>query len=496
MVWNRNEADKRIRKHLTTVPELDLNISLSEHFERVQKDRAAAKAIGRGSNGHALLVRCVHLYGVLLDFDDLVSDNGVETEATHARVLTFLNAHFRVWDAIVDSEGATRVDYHGPRLHAIVTQPAADEPDRIAQAVALAHKLTLAAHRVGAEYGFPSRIRFGVDTGNCLAMSTGRDHEQDILYLGSPANHAAKLAEAESTEGIFLSDNAKLKLGEGDLRKTDQGTFELSEDYIQQVANRYRFESLDRATEAVAADMENDPQFNFFRPMPPLFKLKFADLMPSHSARIGASSLFADIDGFTAYVDNAINHGEAGVREAVKNIHVLREELNDVLQRDFGGKRVRFVGDCIQGLLAEGDAEDSPTQSVTSACMCASGMRSSFSLAQEIVGGMDELDLAVGVEYGQVPVTRIGKRGAESIRSAAGAAVIASERCQKTLEGGGIVLGANALRWATSVVKENFQNYENILSYSAAADLLEMADSPVASTVQITREARPHSELP
>jgi len=32
------------------------------------------------------------------------------------------------------------------------------------------------------------------DHGSCLAMSTGRSHDKDTLFLGRPANHAAKLA--------------------------------------------------------------------------------------------------------------------------------------------------------------------------------------------------------------------------------------------------------------------------------------------------------------
>ena len=53
------------------------------------------------------------------------------------------------------------------------------------------------------------------------------------------------------------------------------------------------------------------------------------------------ASLFADIDGYTLFVDNAIRQGQEAIKTAVVGIHVIREELNDVLKADCEGKRVR-----------------------------------------------------------------------------------------------------------------------------------------------------------
>jgi len=494
MAWDTQRSETRIQEYLKTVPSIEGNITLAQHRALLREDIAKASIQDEFPRGRALLVSGVHLYGVLLDFDDLVVDGDEETESSHARVLRFLNAHFRVWDAIVDDDAAMRVDYHGPRLHAVVTEPIGDEAGQIARAVALAEKLSEAAKRVGDSYEFPSRIRFGIDAGMCLGMSTGRSIERDVLFLGSPANHAAKLAEAEAVDGIFLTDNAQAKLASGSLQKTELGTMELSESFRATARQNFQFSSVEKATATVVEDAGRDPKFNFFRPIPPLYDLKFKDLKPSRSARIESASLFADIHGFTAYIDQAIVDGEQAIRDAVSCIHVLREELNSVLQDDFNGKRVRFIGDCIQGLLAEGRTQDSPSASVKQSCLCASGMRSSFLLSQQILGSIDQLDLAIGIEYGPVPITRIGKQGAESIRCAAGRAVIQSERYQRQIAEGGINIGPVARRWAPANVSESYQDFGKILTYSSAVDLLEMPDSPVAARVHVNRDARPHSE--
>jgi class 3 adenylate cyclase len=158
----------------------------------------------------AFVVEGAHLYGQLLDFDDLVTEHGQETEAAHRRLLRFLNIHYRVWDSLVDGDDGDRIDYHGARLHAVIASPIGDPAAQIERAVALARKLTEAARKVGGSHGFPSRIRFGIDHGKCLAMTTGRGaHEKDTLFLGRPANHAAKLVASGAEQGIFLTETVQ-----------------------------------------------------------------------------------------------------------------------------------------------------------------------------------------------------------------------------------------------------------------------------------------------
>src|ERR1700686_4356714 len=227
MSWNADRAKSRIREHLKTVPAVDRNVALDS--------AAVAKRglLSRMPLSDAFVVEGAHLYGELLDFEDLVAEQGRETEASHRRLLGFLNVHYRVWDSIVDGDDGDRVDYHGARLHAVITSPVGDPAAQIEQAVALARKLTEAAQKVGLAHGFPSRIRFGIDHGKCLAMTTGRGtHERDTLFLGRPANHAAKLVASGSEQGIFLTETAEKRVAAGAVRK-HAGTATLDEAYVQ-----------------------------------------------------------------------------------------------------------------------------------------------------------------------------------------------------------------------------------------------------------------------
>lgn len=490
MAWDASRARKRIKNFIESAPEVEEGISLAAHFRLVTEAAALAKAQGSFPRGRAVLVKGVHVYGQLLDFDNVVADGGRETEASHRDVLRFLNLHYRVWDAVVEDNGADRVDYHGPRLHAIITEPEKNPAEQLKKAIALAAQLADAAKHVCAAYGMPGRIRFGIDYGSCLAMSTGRAYEKDTLFLGSAANHAAKLAASEEREGIFLTPNAQRILDIGD-RGVSGDAVQLDKMRVAEAVKTYHFSALEQASQRLIEEADNEPIFRFHRSAPPLSNLNFEDLTPAKSVRMGMASLFADIDGFTSYVDHAIAEGSAAIEGVVVALHVLREELNSVLKDDFGGKRVRFIGDCIQGLIAAGDAEDDPVEAVKDAVLCAAGMRSSFDLCQEILSGIDELDLAIGIEFGPVPLTRLGLRGEDSVRCAAGRAVVQSEREQQAIDGGGIRLGSVALGFSGEPVRR-LGNSKRIASFADAADILGDESSPLVKIIREDPSARPY----
>jgi class 3 adenylate cyclase len=264
------------------------------------------------------------------------------------------------------------------------------------------------------------------------------------------------------------------------------------ERFILESSKRHSFSRIEEATRRLIAEAKEPRLFVFHRATPPMSDIKFSQLSPAYSIRMGMASLFADVHGFTAFVDAAINSDSNGIKRAVTAIHVVREELNDVLGKDSQGKRVRFIGDCIHGVLAEERLKDDPAATIDAAVMCAAGMRDSFSLCQKILGGIDELDLAIGIEYGSVPLTRIGLRGDDSVRCAAGCAVVVSERVQQSLDGGGLVLGPTAKERANPPARKLFASGTKLLGYDATADLLGSSASPAIAILRENPSARPH----
>ncbi len=492
MSWNEARSRKRIQEHQKTVPEFDDKITLAKYTGVVVEARKKG-LMDTLSARRAFVVEGAHVYGQLLDFDAIAADShGDETEHSHRELLQFLDLFYRLWDGIAEATASDRVDYHGARMHAVVTQPENDPAGQVERAYALATQLAEASRRIAAAAGFNARIRFGIDQGRCLAMTTGRAHEKDTLFLGSPANHAAKKVAESDEEGIFFVDGLRERLTNSQLTKSATGRVQLNEQAAKRALEIYKFPRLETATTRLIAEATRRPDFQFYRPTPPLADLKFRDLSPSKTARMEMTSLFADIDGFTSFVDQAIRTGSNSIKTAATAIHVIREELNNVLQDDFGGKRVRFIGDCIQGVISAGLRSDDNTESVRQTALCASGMQSSFTLCQSILGGLDGIGLAIGIEHGPTPLTRLGQSGDESVRCASSRAVVVSERIQQSIAGSGVKLGPNAEAYADAPVRKYFREAATIIGFNAAADLLGSPSSPAVVTVREDRTARPY----
>ncbi len=143
------------------------------------------------------------------------------------------------------------------------------------------------------------------------------------------------------------------------------------------------------------------------------------------------------------YVECHLSGSRIG--DAVKALYVVRQELQNVVEDDFGGRKVRFIGDCIHGLIAEGSSsETDATKTVSTTLACAGGLRSSFDICKTELNGIDELGLTIGIEFGPTPVTRIGIRGVRSVRSASSIATATSEKVQRSCDNEQTRLGPKA----------------------------------------------------
>ena len=208
-------------------------------------------------------------------------------------------------------------------------------------------------------------------------------------------------------------------------------------------------------------DLENNPigSFEFKGHTPPFSTLDIEELSSKNSRRQDAASIYADLDGFTAYVARNISADDTA-KHVVRTLHVLRSELDAVLHEDFAGRKVRFIGDCVHGLLVEGTAQTTDDkETVSNLALCAGGMRSSFDLAVAKLknNGSDVsgLGLAIGFEYGPMNVTRLGMKG-DLIRCSASRGVISAEREQSRCSGKETAIGPKAYNAGTDGIKVMF----------------------------------------
>ncbi len=516
MSWEAKRSQERIRDLMNKVPtvttetfsESYLPQFLAEQTAAMQRGFPRLKPLVNLPQSKAVIIDAVHLYATLTNYDEYRLDEGKETERSHAKALNFLHLHYGACDRAIERHGAHRVDFHGPRVHIVVAEPAGREfaKERVVRALALAKEIeqlsNLASNEI-AEGHYPARFRIGIDSGVCVAINGGRGIEQEPLFLGCPANYAAKLAEG-TQPGIYVSDNVRAlfsidKLGLTDLERhhvlagndirtmllnsseTLQKIYAEADTDARQLLNEWRTEI--RTHEAATGGAS---RFRFHHHRPPLSTIEYGDLSPGNSIRMPLASIFADIDGYTRYIDQSVDNGTVG--EAVRALHVMRGELNNVLKQDFRGRKVRFIGDCIHGIIAQGDAVSTDSKATVEAALrCAGGMRSSFKLCQALLPTTSALGLAIGIEMGPTPVSRIGIRGDRSVRLASSIATMRSAVLQRECDGTQTALGPWARAAASRDIQQMFaQDYIiGNFDYPQAA-MLGMETKSVPASVSST----------
>ena len=428
----------------------------------------------------AYRVHAAHVYADIVNLDDMLNVTDVEGETCHKRTLRFLNLHYRAAYRAIRGADAKRVDFHNQRLHAIVAKPYGEESEamRVHRAVALAQLLIDVLAQTGDddEHIPNAKVRVGIDTGEALAVNNGRNGHREPLFLGDPANHAAKLSAAGTATGIYLTNPARAAIG---LDEVDTpATTRLTADEIKS--------SQDEAALAITAesvvndwrkDLEANPigAFEFSRPTPPLKSLDITALTPANSRRFEGVSTYADLDNFTQYVSDNIDDNPEDV---VRVLHVLRAELDRVLTSDFEGRKIRFIGDCLHGLSFEGTSRTTDDEeSVSTAVLCAGALRSSFNLAIEMLEdeGIDvsNLGLQIGFEFGPMTVTRLGMQS-DRVRSSVSRGVRRSEAEQGRCGDRETAIGPSAYDAATQAVRDLFGSKRKIadLDYDTAVDAL------------------------
>lgn len=518
MAWDEGRARTRIRRFMESVPENEIVVEDFRSFlneTRMTKGVQASIGVTEASlvdipRNRAVTTNGVHVYANLIDFNSVLVDAGRETEASHRRALEFLHAHYSACDTLIDEFDMQRVDFHGSRLHAVVLAPEGpqDEGARVRKAIAFAAAFREMVERLGRDHArFKTGVRIGIDSGPAVAIDGGRKDEREPLFIGSPANHAAKLADG-SEEGVAVSRRAAAAidrtpdpfsntvaltkslerqfLDEHVIRAGMDATADLRlETAYTKVADEIRAREVGSASEAV---------FRFHRKEPPLKDIVYAEHPPSKAIRMEMASIFADIDGFTAYIDESIRTGR--IAEAVSNLHVMRAEMAAVLREDFKGRKVRFVGDCIHGMLAEGNARSTNAMATMRAAVkTAAGLRSSFELCQRMLPGVEGLGLAIGIDYGETPVCRLGLRGEASVRAAASRATCVSEAEQRRCDGIETAIGEAAFAASPAVIRQIFISDRKVpnLDHDAADLLLGTMQSPHVSTGVVPDPMRAHA---
>lgn len=480
--WKHERAVEHINKKMSDIKTVTI------------KDYTRDMSLESIPTNVAYRVDGVHMYADIQNLDEMLETTQVEGTDCHKRTLRFLDQHYRAISRILNKADARRVDFHSQRLHSLFTKPYNSETDagkrRVQRAVATAQLIIDVLAKTGdSDENIPAaKVRIGIDTGLALAVNNGRNGYREPLFLGDPANHAAKLASNNSTRGIYLSNEARLAIGLLEENSPQKKTLTIQE--IKECQDAANLDvTADEIIEEWREDLKNNPigGYQFTRQTPPLCDMNISALTPANSKRQEMVSMYADIDGFTAYVTENIDDN---AEDVVRTLHVLRAEFERVVTSDFKGRRVRFIGDCIQALTCDGTAHNTDEQkSVSEATRLAGALRSSFDLAIERLNeeGYEtgNLGLAIGFDLGPISITRLGKHG-DRIRCAIGRKVLESEKHQFACNGTETAIGQAAYDASTDAVKSLFGRGRK----AANLDYVEATEALAEKGDETAKEAR------
>src|SRR6202167_1920128 len=202
--WKKEKAADRISAKIKGLPTKDIEI----------KEYVRDTDLTNLPRNVAYRVDGVHLYADILNLSDMLHVTDVEGETCHRRTLRFLNLHYRAVHRILQRVDAIFVDFHNQRLHSVVAKPYDSEADRVHKAVAIGQLVIDVLAQTGEDADHPpAKVRIGIDTGKALAVNNGRRGHREPLFLGVPANHAAKRSGGGTASGIYLTNVARKAIG-------------------------------------------------------------------------------------------------------------------------------------------------------------------------------------------------------------------------------------------------------------------------------------------
>ena len=427
MSWNYQTSLDRVKERLEKMGEI-----------RVEK-------LVRDADLDALLseTNCREIFGahVYVDVTNFARIASAVDGEDYRRVVQAIHLYQREVTRIVeDAEifDGVRVHFQGPRLHALFFRPIDSAETLAAKAFLLEAVLREFVASVF-NPAFPKAKNFeisaGADLGSAIGTKNGEKGDRELLFLGAPANHAAKILGASGEMNLAPAVFEALP------RELQKRSTEIDEE-------RYRIDAMTRATvleftsdfgigwdpEASKERLEEDKrQF-------PLQDIEYSDaetlidldaLSISNNKRVLAASIFADVAGFTDFIDGAKTLEEK--KRALRVFHAIRKEMATVVKTDFDSLRIQYQGDRVQALVHL--PKDDGSAITEKAVEIAAGLQSSLDyVVHTVLPESKPLKLAVGIDLDATLVSKIGTRG-ERDRICIGLGVERAARIQELSDG-------------------------------------------------------------
>jgi len=419
MGWEKDKSDRRIGEHLENLEDI--------HIEPLVREADLDDLLSE--------TNCREIFGahVYVDVPNIaqLSSEPIVSKDGYARLIRAIHCYERALIRIItDLFDGTSIHFQGAKMHALFYRPINDQQVLATKAVLFQ---LVARDYVSTVFNavFPDYVAFetasGSDIGTTIGTKSGQSGSRELLFVGPAANHAAHIVPAK---GIRISEDVFTNLPD-DLQKActkSSGVYRITmtsaelDSALQTQGVKYDRE---RTREALEKDRDAVP-LSEIQYSDANVKIDFTTLSIRNNKRFSGVSVFADLSGFTAFVEEAETDEEK--TEALRIFAVARREFSRVLRTDYDGVFVQHQGDRIQGILHL--PKDDESQVAMHAIEIAAAMQSSLDLIKVHLPAAEPLGLAIGIDYGRTLASSLGERG-DRDNLCVGKAVVNAARIQE-----------------------------------------------------------------
>jgi class 3 adenylate cyclase len=465
MSWKQQDSIRRIQEHLNSMGEIEVKkLKREADLEQLLSESVCREIYG------------AHVYIQIPNFAHLVSTDSMDDD-TYKWLIQGTHIYQRELTRLVTGFGGTFIHFQGSKLHTLFYRPI-DDTQRLASLAVLFQLVAkdFVKNVFNPAFSYDFALASGTDLGNAIGTMDGINGDRELLFIGSPANHAAKILS--SAQRLRLTKNVYDGLPD-DLRglcfKIDEDSYQLRHVCSNDLDELLTAHKLTWKREASAAHIENDKE-RF-----PLDRINYSSAeMPIdldmlsifNNKRVLAASLFADVSGFTRYVDAATS--EEDQQAALRVFHSIRKETARVIKGDFNGLRIQYQGDRIQGLFHL--PQNDKAALVKKAVETAAGLQSSMEYTlKACLPEISDLRLAIGIDLGTTLVSKLGARGQRDC-ICLGEAVENAAQLEERSEGGQVGLSSNVFHQLPDYLQHCFTYSAKVQGYMATCFTAEQVE--------------------
>lgn len=422
MSWDEQVSRKRVDDNDFH----DLDVKVADLAKTMDFANLGTKDVRRAE--------AAHIYVDVPNFHRSVDDAGADKAKQRkliraASVLRKLQTELlRSPDIIGDNE-IGRIQLQAARLHALCYKPYADEAKRARLSVVMAISMNTYLYEVFNDVfeDLPRTFEgaVGVSAGRSLIANLGFRGERERICLGTPANMAAKVLGLGNTISItpevydLLPTSLRSHFGKREKQIAGSDVYQAQAlrwgtqpGLADELGVNWNADKWKRRTEERRDELPLDKMTVAWAEV----TIDVEALTERNSKRTDAIAVYADLVGFTRYVQEA--ESDDRVVSLVRELHMIRRELHTVLHKDFPGLVLQHQGDRVFAIVHVpcGDDDGDRKKRCRKALDAAIGIQSSMQhVLRKKFPARKDLCVAVGLDVGTTLVTRLGLKGKREV---------------------------------------------------------------------------------